>query len=893
MATKKYLWLGTVSVAALLCTAQGRAADNGPIEEITVTGYLQSLQKSMDAKRNADSFIDVISAEDIGKLPDKNVADALQRLPGIINTSAAGGEGGFGENDRVAIRGTSPSLTQTLINGHAVASGDWFVLDQTGTVGRSVSYSLLPSEIVSQAVVYKSQQADLVEGGVSGSVDIITHKPLDFTQTYTASVQAGAAYGDLAGKTGPQVNGLIAWKNADNSFGIQLEAFHEDRYLRRDGQETLGYTSIPVGGASNPYPAAIQGAQVPTYIGNALFTQERVRDGGDLTLQWRPSDKLEFVLDGFVSHLDASNYNQNDLAHPGKFINVGDVPTAYTLQNGVLTSASFALDPAIDGAAINDIYRPKESSQTAYINLDGTWKPSNLLTVSMKGGYTQGRGNTEHSYSLGVGTPTAVSYGFNGITKPATVSYPGTNINNPSLFQVNGTEGWEGDETIVEKDTEGYGQVDAEYVLDRGVVQSVKTGIRIAEHERNVEQGDSWAHSYANAFESQVANGLYPSNFLNGFGNPGGFTINANSGLVQSLLTQLATPGTPASRMYYPWRFDVKETDIAGYGMVKIGGENWSGNFGVRVVSTAENVTTFDSAPNSLSSPKITSSLFGTFYQNDTKNTYFDILPSMNLKFDLSKDLLLRVSAAETMARPDYSALGGAVSLTDNLLTGTGGNPNLKPIKAATYDLGTEWYYAPKSALTAALFYTDFSSIVDLETTNGSYLNLTSTGNNLSAPIFNNYTLTVPYNTTGTSKGIEVSWTAPIWGGFGFDVNYTYADSAETKGGPMLGAARHTVNGTFYYEKDWLSSHLSYTWKSANYIGLDRSSSEFQGAGGSLDGSVNVDVSELLHAPKGFAVQFDALNMTDEKLSYYENSVAPRAFYDNGRTFYMTASYKY
>jgi iron complex outermembrane receptor protein len=858
-----------------------------------VTGYLGSLQKSLEAKRNADSFIDVISAEDISKLPDKNVADALQRLPGIITTSAAGGEGGFGENDRVAIRGTSPSLTQTLINGHAVASGDWFVLDQTGTVGRSVSYSLLPSEIVSQAVVYKSQQADLAEGGVSGSVNIITRKPLDFDKSITASVTAGGAYSDLADKSAPQVNGLLAWKNDAGTIGIQFEGFHEDRYLRRDGQETLGYTTIPTGGANNPFPLAIQGAQVPTYIGNALFTQERVRDGGDLTIEWRPSDKLEILLDGFISHLDASNYNQNDLAHPGQFINQGQAPTAYSLQNGVLTSASFASNPAFDGAAINDIYRPKESSQTAYIDLSASYRPIDRVTLTMDGGYTQGRGNTEHSYSLGVGTPSAVTYAFNGITQPATVSYPGTNINTPSLFQVNGTEGWEGDETIIEKDTEGYGQLDGEYQVDHGILQTIKSGIRIAEHERNVVQGDSWAHSYANAFESQVANGLYPSNYLSGFGNPGGFTINASSSLVQSLLTTLATPGTTLSRMYYPWMFDVKETDVAGYVMAKIGGSDWSGNFGLRVASTHEDVITYDSNPTSASSPKITTSLFGTFYQNETINNYLDLLPSVNLKFDLSKDLLLRVSAAETMARPDYSALGGAVSLTDNLLTGTGGNPNLKPVRAATYDLGAEWYYGKQAAVTAALFYSDFSSIVDLETATGSFLNLTTTGNNLGKPIYSSYTLTIPYNTTGTSKGIELAWTTPLMAGFGFDVNYTYADSAETNGGPMLGAARHTVNGTLYYERDWLSSHLSYTWKSSNYIGLDRSSAEFQGAGGSLDGSLNVNVSELAHVASGFSVAFDALNITDEKLTYYENSVAPRAFYDNGRTFYLTATYRY
>src|SRR6202040_1167730 len=114
---------------------------------------------------------EVISAEDIGKMPDKNVADSLARVPGVTTSSASANEGGFDENDRVSMRGTNPSLTQTLVNGHGIAAGDWFVLNQVQKVGRSVSYTLLPSEIVSKGGVEKSSSASLVEGGVAGSVN--------------------------------------------------------------------------------------------------------------------------------------------------------------------------------------------------------------------------------------------------------------------------------------------------------------------------------------------------------------------------------------------------------------------------------------------------------------------------------------------------------------------------------------------------------------------------------------------------------------------------------------------------------------------------------------------------------------------------------------------------
>jgi iron complex outermembrane receptor protein len=167
----------TLSVAM---NAQAQQTTTEP-ETVIVSGIRGSLQQSLSVKRNASSNVDVITAEDVGKMPDKNVADSLQRVPGVNISTSGAGSGGFDENDRVSMRGTAPSLTQTLINGHAVSSGDWFVLDQVGgAVGRSASYSLLPSEIVGQVIVHKSPTADQIEGGSSGSIDIKTRHPLDF-----------------------------------------------------------------------------------------------------------------------------------------------------------------------------------------------------------------------------------------------------------------------------------------------------------------------------------------------------------------------------------------------------------------------------------------------------------------------------------------------------------------------------------------------------------------------------------------------------------------------------------------------------------------------------------------------------------------------------------------
>ena len=197
-------------------------------------------------------------------MPDKNVADSLQRVPGITISSAGANEGGFDENDRVSMRGTNPSLTQTLINGHNVAAGDWFVLNQTSTVGRSVSYTLLPSELVSQVVVHKSSQASLVEGGVAGSIDIITRKPLDFQQALSCEVSAGAVYADLPAKGDPQVSALVqleqrlpttsaCWCRCSprpatcGATGMELLGYEHDRAQqhRRTGTPGPGRRAVP------------------------------------------------------------------------------------------------------------------------------------------------------------------------------------------------------------------------------------------------------------------------------------------------------------------------------------------------------------------------------------------------------------------------------------------------------------------------------------------------------------------------------------------------------------------------------------------------------------------------------------------------------------------------
>src|SRR4029079_7946080 len=217
------------------------AGTNDQKEPIVVTALRASIQASLDRKRRADIVSEVITAQDIGKFPDKSVAASLGVLTGVNVVTGTANAGGFAENQNISVRGTDPSLNLTLINGHGVATGDWFVLDQTAG-GRSFDFSLLPSEVVGRLEVYKASEADIPEGGVGGTINVITRHPLDLpAATFTITGQAN--YNDLADKWAPQSSGLASWHKAEGTFGVLATAFYQERHFRRDGQEFLGYAN--------------------------------------------------------------------------------------------------------------------------------------------------------------------------------------------------------------------------------------------------------------------------------------------------------------------------------------------------------------------------------------------------------------------------------------------------------------------------------------------------------------------------------------------------------------------------------------------------------------------------------------------------------------------------
>jgi iron complex outermembrane receptor protein len=894
-----------VTMALVGLSLQAHAQQQAPqtTETVTVTGIRASLEKSLETKKNADTMVEVVSAEDIGKMPDKNIADSVQRLPGVTISSQSGGSGGFDENDRVSLRGTNPSLTLTLINGHSVATGDWFVLDQVSLVGRSVSFTMLPSELVSQVIVRKTATADMVEGGIPGAIDIITRKPLQFTKQVTVEGSVGTVYSDLAEKWDPQVNALFNWKNDAGTAGVMVQGFYEERHLRRDGQETLGYGTIAPGSALAVAHPDLANVAYPTLIGSALFEQERKRKGGLINAQVKPSNDLDLDIEAFYSKLDATNYNRNWMMWGSHIIGANLMPSSYTVRNGTLTSAVWPNVAGAQYAIVDQIYRPGAFSETSYVNFDAKWRASNTLTFSGQLGTTTGKGETPtQDVFEGDVLNTGASYTFHGVGSPVDVAFPS---GHPSVFTGTTLDWIFGASPASTKDDEKYGRVDGEWAPGPGMMNTVKFGGRWAEHEREthqIAQGPNFATDPFNVANLPAWSGqTYPSNFGSRLGG-GDFPRTPwmlDPGTLQAW-GDLHSNRDPVTRQYWPGEFSLKERVYAGYIMANFDGAGWAGNAGVRYVKTQEDVTVNVAIPGDVCGAlapcnvpgAITTSAFGSFYKKLVTNTYNDWLPSANFRYDLSKDVVGRLAAARTMARPDYSALGGSITADDTTHTGNGGNPNLKPIRSTNLDASVEWYYAPRSLVSAALYYMDLTNYVAFGTYQQQLFDIRNN-------TFATYTISAPTNSKGRINGLELNWQGNFAYGFGAQANYTYADAKEKKScaasdaaciaatDDLVGASKNTYNLIGYWEDRGFGARVAYTYRSAYFVGLDRSSPQYQDDIGTLSASLSYQIS------KNMSIHFDGLNLNDPVLKMYgANKDQPRAFYANGRQYYLTLRMK-
>ncbi len=886
-----------VSVTAVHAQDAGTtpAAATDDSTTVIVTGIRKSLQSALKQKRNSDRVEEVITAEDIGKFPDKNVADSLARATGVNVVTGSANAGGFGENERISIRGTSPELNLTLMDGHNMATGDWFVLDQSNG-GRSFNYGMLPSEVVGTVEVIKSSSADLPEGGIGGTVDVHVRKPLDLpANSFAASAQA--LYATRPDKTTPNVSGMYSWKNDAHNFGILVGAFYEKRDFRRDGQEILGYTT------ETNFANSGKNLNVPSLIGSAYFTQERIRKGGNFVAQFKPDDNLEIDISGLYTHLGANNENHNYMMWGSqlatnnsdhvvngslvKALGVGDAGsdlTAYTTDGDYVTSASWKPDAAQKSIVQDDIFRTAHSDSWD-LNADINWKIDDHFNMKGQIGQTEGHGNTDdtaawETYWMGTGASYKLG---NPVTE---VKYPAQGTDPTVASYLNNYYSWSWGGNVKSPDKETYAKADFDYEFGDGTLKDILFGVRGTDHERDVlDTAYGWSGNGANSGTTNIGlgtvytGGRTPSNFGQDLGGSiPGYTYSSADAVYNYLNSH---NGGRIFGFYAPASFSVKEKTFAYYAMAKLGSDMWRGNVGLRAVHTDE--TSIQYTTNVPAGATTTPSLFGAYATVNVKNKYWDYLPSANLVVKPSDNVVIRAGAAEVMTRPSYAQLAGAYSLDDTNYTGTaGGNPDLKPYKATQYNLGVEYYYGAEALFSVTLFDLDISNFITTNTFHGFYVDQQN-------PSGHDFALQGPANGgKATDKGYEVNLQQPIGNGFGFIANLTYSDGKTKDGAAIDGNSKWTYNLTGYYENDKISTRLAYNFRSKFQSGIDRATPMWQDDYGTLDGSFSYNLNSHV------ALTLDAQNLLDHKLYYFVgNPNIPRAIYDYGKTFYAGVRLKY
>jgi len=802
------------------------------IEVIQVTGLRGSLKANVNAKRFSDSVVDVISSEDIGKFPDKNVAESLARIPGVTIQRQ------FGEGSSVSIRGAGAEFTKTTLNGKNVASTGWFVLEPAK---RSFNYELLPSEIVGDLEVYKSAQADLVEGGVGGTVIVNTRTPLQLDAN-TAYASIEAQYSDDSESTDPQFSGMYSWKNDEENFGVMVSAVMQERQLQRQGNEAFWEWGA----------------------GPVAFEQERKRSAFTVALEWAPTDNLSFVLNAMDMQMEADNTNY------ALWLTQGD--TSWSGNTPEECLGGDCVDPrgtAVKGQLNTGFYqaRPREATMNSdVLDLKTTYEADDY-TLTVQFGSTTSTGGTDFEMVVddGVNTPiVGGGYDFtngnqtwtlpNGIAGQSMADYdPG------SLVMGTGSTFNKTPKT----DEETYFQADFEYTLD-GIITSVKTGVRYGDHNTTSRQ---MFFDQEAGFDNRIStSGLRTGTVDVGDGNYqiSKFDVNALKDWAKaSIIGETEDEGS--------YR-EVDETNTALYVMANYNTEGIRGNFGLRYISTDATSTYFESG-----------------VKKSTDGSYSEVLPSFNMAMDVAEDVILRFAAARTIARPQYndmyvnpSPTGANDDLHDNQYWIVG-NVDLEPFLADQFELGLEWYFNPSSLIGATFFMKDVANFISInnyhapssEIDFGGYLRPNEEAYGWNVQEKENAE-------AGQVQGIELQYQQDFENGFGVMANYTYTDTSTnastfSDGNPFLSdSSDHVVNASAFYEDDDFSVRVSYNYRSEYML-------REEGAYGNRlhDGFGSVDLGAVYHMNDNIDFKLDVVNITGESSEQFGNN----AFQTNGSGF--------
>ena len=924
----------TLSAAITLCLVfaahvhaqdaqtQGQSASSSQpaeLDRVIVKGIRGSLQQALDTKRNSDAIIDVITAEDVGKFAATNVAEAMTMIPGVTIDRL------FGQGEKVSILGTDPALNRTLLNGQTVASADWFIVDQPG---RTFNYTLLAPQVVGKVEVYKSPEAHIDEGSIGGTVIVSTRKPLDLDQQVTISGSVGFLRNDRAQQTDPDTSLMLGWKNDAENFGIIVSAQKSTESIRRDGIEAYGTVSArdyrdgqggggsvnnrpidwslpadPITGEWQTKPPTCVGACAATLEANldargpnslsaSFFEQTRKRDTISLALQFKPTEKLDIEFNALRVNASYDNLNQSMFVFMGNAYNGLMNLTDVTIEDGVITRGTF--DNAL---SVFDVQNRKADVDTNSYDLKATWDDERWR-ASVHLGTTKATGGTSQQVFGEFLNWSDYTYDISGApSNPGTVTFNGSNpFTDPSAFRMDGgwgsnpndpatwNPGWGGNVVFKpNSDEEKYGQIDFALKLDSPIYQ-VRFGYKQRRHETEQRMGGVSLAAVA-GYGDQPAS-LFnprdvPGNYLDGFGNVGGlsnrFVIDGWA-LADYILSgdwlapwqTMPEPSTFNDPSFAANTWKITEDINAAYVQADFSYERLRGNVGVRFVQTESESASWACVRTDLPPPCPSTG----YAPVSVDKKYNNILPNLNLAYEVTDSLMLRFSAAKVIARPNYGDMSSYLWLGDQTLTGGGGNPDLDPYESTNLDVSAEWYFSPNSILAGSVFYKDVGSYILTTTRPEEHFN--QARNQVTT-----YQVSRPDNAgTAKIKGAALAYQQNFDAGFGFIANYTYSDSSTDAGRPLPFNSEHQVNLSPFFENDWFSARITYAYRSKYFTNVDRGDDLWTRDYASVDASLGFKVNDNLR------ITLDAMNLLDEPYhSYATTERLTRGVYRSGRRY--------
>lgn len=911
--------------------------------EIVVKGFRGSLERALQAKREETSSVDSILAEDIGKFPDLNLSESIQRVPGV----ALARDGGEGRS--ISVRGLGPQFTRVRINGMealTTAGG----ADASGGTNRTrgFDFNIFASDLFNAITVRKTADAATEEGSLGATVDLRTARPFDYHKTLTIAASAQASYNDLYQKVSPRGAFMIAVQNPESTIGALVSVAYTKRKLIEEGYSTVrwakgssfipgfesvgGVTCIPAnangsgGTVVSPAPAACADANAalhPRFPRYDYYIDDQQRLGITASLQFRPTENTLISIDGLYAdfkatreerYLEAPSFSVAGActaANRATTCGLADTDVlSSTITNGIMTKGTFNdVDLRVEDRFDNLDTKFKQ------VTFEASHQATDNLSLNFLGGWSESNHQNPIQNTITFDQFNVDNYSYDYTNPRAPVFNFGTaNLTSPTAWTLSQLRL----RAASAKNTYAMGEMNIHWKVTPEI--EIVAGGNYKEYRFATTELRRTNGTTAN--QETVIPASIAATSLAGYSQ-----VVSIQG--QSFLAPIYSAANDLFHLTDPTVFSgafklgpepalgnnskVLERDTGGFLQANWnfdlgGGMKLRGNGGFRYVETQEKATGYGF-------------IAGAVQQVTVPQTYHDWLPSINVVFEPTSQITIRVAAADVMTRPNLGNLtpGVSVNVSGANRTVTVGNPKLAPFRARTYDAAIEYYFGQGSLISIAGFIKNINSFIQTQSSTGTF-----TGNPFGlpdslatsacgatpncAPGLNNWTFSSPANTPGGPlRGFEINYQQPLrflpgpLKNTGVLLNYTQVSSnikylngagVVVVTAPLTNLSKRSANATFYYEDRVVSARISGAYRSSYLTTVPGTE-----VGTTVQGTAatfNLDASLQINVTDQVKLTFEGVNLTDQyQDQYIEPGNLLSVYHHTGREFLAGIRFNY